>query len=151
MIERLKALLSGPRQEVEDDTGALRLAVGALLVEAAQMDANFDEQERQTIATLLARRFSLGDEEARQLVETAEAQAEDSEQLYSFTRTVKDELDHEERIELMEMLWQVAYADGELHHYEANLMRRLAGLLYISDRESGAARKRVMARLGSAA
>jgi len=45
------------------------------------------------------------------------------------------------------MLWEVVYADGELHHYEANLMRRLAGLLQVSDREVGAARKRARERL----
>ena len=49
---------------------------------------------------------------------------------------------------LMEMLWEVVYADGELHDYEANLLRRTAGLLHVSDQESGAARKRVLARMG---
>ena len=53
----------------------------------------------------------------------------------------------EERIELIEMIWEVVYADGELHDYEANLLRRLGGLLYVSDRERGDARKRVLARL----
>jgi len=48
---------------------------------------------------------------------------------------------------LVEMLWDVVYADGELHDYEANLMRRVAGLLHVSDQESGAARKRVLGRM----
>ena len=61
---------------------------------------------------------------------------------------VKDGFDQEERIRLIEMLWEVAYADGELHDYEASLMRRITGLLYISDRDSGEARQRVLARLG---
>jgi uncharacterized tellurite resistance protein B-like protein len=52
---------------------------------------------------------------------------------------------HEERVELLEMLWRVIYADGLQHDYEANLMRRLAGLLYVSDRECGEARQRVLA------
>jgi uncharacterized tellurite resistance protein B-like protein len=47
---------------------------------------------------------------------------------------------------MIEMLWEVVYADGELHSYEANLMRRLGGLLYVSERDRGAARKRVLAR-----
>jgi uncharacterized tellurite resistance protein B-like protein len=50
-------------------------------------------------------------------------------------------------VDLIEMVWEVAYADGELHDYEANLLRRLGGLLYVSDRERGEARKRVLARL----
>ena len=64
---------------------------------------------------------------------------------------VTDRFSFEERVELMEMLWQVAYADGELDDFEANLLRRVAGLIHVSDRDSGAARKRAMARLGLAA
>ena len=70
-------------------------------------------------------------------------------QLHGFTRVVKGAFTREERLELMEMLWEVAYADGELHHLEASLMRRLAGLLQVPDRDSGAARKRVLERLES--
>ena len=57
-------------------------------------------------------------------------------------------MDEEERIGVIEMLWEVAYADGELHDYEASLLRRVAGLLYVSDRANGEARLRVMAKLG---
>ena len=53
-----------------------------------------------------------------------------------------------ERIDLMEMLWEVVYADGRLDEYEANLLRRIAGLIHVGDGDSGAARKRVLARLG---
>ena len=56
----------------------------------------------------------------------------------------------EERIDLMEMLWQLVYSDGELHEFEATLMRRLAGLLYVDDRDSGLARKRALDKLGIA-
>ena len=54
----------------------------------------------------------------------------------------------EERVGILELLWEVVYADGTLHDYEASLLRRVAGLLYVSDRESGEARLRVMERLG---
>ena len=52
---------------------------------------------------------------------------------------------------LIEKMWEIVYADGVLDDYEANLLRRVAGLIYVPDRESGAARQRVLARLGSAA
>ncbi len=55
-----------------------------------------------------------------------------------------------ERIELIEMLWEVAYADGVVHDYEHNLLRRIAGLIYVTDRDRGLARNRVLARLGLA-
>jgi len=52
---------------------------------------------------------------------------------------------------MIEMLWEVAYADGSLHDFESNMLRRVAGLLYVTDRESGDARKRVVARLSGEA
>ena len=93
-------------------------------------------------------RFELTEAEARSLLELAGDEVANASQLYGFTRVVKDNFDHDERVELMEMLWEVVYADGALHDLEASLMRRIAGLIYVPDRESGAARKRAMSRLG---
>jgi uncharacterized tellurite resistance protein B-like protein len=69
-------------------------------------------------------------------------------EFYTFTRTVKDAFEHEDRVEFMQMLWEVAYADGVLHDHEANLMRRVTGLMHVTDRESGEARKRALRQLG---
>lgn len=153
MIKRIKALLSGgdgwqaaaaaPRQS--DD---LQVAAAALMVEAALMDDRFEASERDKIAELLKARFELGDADAEALLATASEQVGQSSQLFGFTRVVADRFSHDERVELMEMLWQVAYADGRLDDYEANLMRRLAGLIHVSDRDSGEARKRALAQLG---
>lgn len=126
----------------------LRIATAALMVEAAHLDDTFDARERDKIRELVTARFELGAEEGDSLIEAAEARVAESSQLHGFTRVVKAAFSQEERIELMEMLWEVVYADGELHHYEANLMRRLAGLLQVSDRDVGSARKRARKRLG---
>ena len=64
---------------------------------------------------------------------------------------INDHYDHADRLAVMEMLWEVVYADGRLHAYEANLIRRVGGLLHITDRERGEARKRVLARVGQGA
>ncbi len=125
----------------------LRIAAAALMVEAAQLDDTFDARERDKIRELVAERFELGAAEGDSLIAAAEARVAESSQIHGFTRVVKAAFSHEERIELIEMLWEVVYADGELHHYEANLMRRLAGLLHVSDRDVGAARKRARKRL----
>ncbi len=152
MINRIKALLAAASAPETASTGRhshdeLQLAAGALLVEAACLDGHYGEAEQAAIGTLLRDRFELNAEEAASLHELALAEQSEANQLLGFTRVIKDHYSHEERIELIEMVWEVAYADGELHDYEANLLRRLGGLLYVSDRERGEARKRVLARL----
>lgn len=152
MINRIKSLLSGgaPAQDAAPGHSfvELQVAAAALLVEAAEMDANFGEAERQKIIDLVRARFELTEAEAESLLEIAGDKVANASQLYSFTRVVKDNFDHAERVELMEMLWEVVYADGALHHLEASLMRRVAGLIYVPDRESGEARKRALSKLG---
>lgn len=151
MLDRLKNFLAG-RGDVRDVGGAgadrVRLATAALLVEAAHMDAEFGAEERAKISRLVERRFGLAAAEADALLEAAAKKVEKSVEVFRFTREVKNAFSPEERVEMMEMLWEVAYADGSLHDLEASLMRRLAGLLHVSDRDSGLARRRVLARLG---
>lgn len=152
MLNRIKALFGDLDGSAGGTAGAhdadeLQLAAAALLVEAAQMDDRFEERERTKILQLVRDRFALSEDEAASLVETASRRVEDSSQLFGFTRVVNDRFSFEERIELMEMLWQVVYADGVLHDYEANLMRRIAGLLHVTDRDNGEARKRALSRL----
>jgi uncharacterized tellurite resistance protein B-like protein len=149
MLSKLKQLLAVPSADGEDGEGedSLRLAAAVLMVEAALMDEEFRDVERAKISELLARRFALTETEALGLVERGETRARQSVEIYGFTREIKDRFSESERGELMEMLWEIAYVDGELHDHEAQLMRRLAGLLYVSDRESGEARKRALERL----
>ncbi|PHS76713.1 MAG: hypothetical protein COB59_10595 [Rhodospirillaceae bacterium] len=150
MLKRIKeALFSGDKnQTVARPQSDLKLASAALLVEAAVMDGQFDDAERTTIQALLQNRFELSEAETVELISDAEAAVEESSELYTLTRTIKNEFEHDERVNMIEMLWEVVYADGELDDYEANLVRRLNGLLHVSDRESGEARKRVLAKLG---
>jgi uncharacterized tellurite resistance protein B-like protein len=153
MINRISSLFArGPQAEIAaaGPRGDKHLAAAVLLVEAAAMDGNFDESERAAIEAALGARFGLGNDEIASLMVLAESAQDEASHLLRFTRAVKDGCSAEERIELIEMLWEVVYADGELHDYEANLMRRIGGLLYVSDRDRGAARKRVLARLTAA-
>ena len=129
------------------DQAELRLAAAALLVEAAKLDGAFDGMERVKIAMLLKDRFGMAGSDVAELIEAADVETELAGGLYGFTKEVRGNFDHAERISMIEMLWEVAYADGSLHDYESNMLRRVAGLLYVTDRESGEARKRVLARL----
>jgi uncharacterized tellurite resistance protein B-like protein len=124
------------------------VAAAALMVEAARLDGDFSEGERRRILLLLTDRFGLPADAAERLLAAGEDEARASVDLHAFTSAIKDGFDHEGRIGLIEMLWAVVYADGELHDYEASLMRRVAGLLYVSDGESAEARERALARLG---
>jgi uncharacterized tellurite resistance protein B-like protein len=151
MLDRLHRLLTGRPPEGPPATHSFeerQLAAAALLVEAAAMDRSFDAAERDRITELVRERFALGADEALDLIAEAERAVAASVQWHGFTSAVKDGFDHAERVALIEMLWEVAYADGRLHDYEASLLRRIAGLIYVSDRENGEARKRVLARLG---
>jgi uncharacterized tellurite resistance protein B-like protein len=151
MLDRLKQLF---QPEVSERSARphrfdeLQLAAAALLVEAATMDSEFNAQERERVSRLVQDRFALSAEEAADLVGEAEQMAAASVEWHGFTRAIKNGFDHAERVQLIEMLWEVVYTDGQLHDYEASLLRRVTGLLYVSDRESGDARKRVLARLG---
>jgi uncharacterized tellurite resistance protein B-like protein len=129
------------------DTAELRLAAAALMVEAAKLDGAFDDAERTRIAALLEQRFAMEAQDIAALIAAADEETDLAGGMYGFTRTVRDNFDHAERVAMIEMLWDVAYADGVVHDFEANLLRRVAGLLYVTDRESGAARKRVLGRL----
>ena len=142
MINRIKALFAdsaGPTA-VPHSRDELALAAAALLVEAARMDENFDEAEREAVAEALRGQFSLSDEECDTLIRDAEAAQHEATDLFRFTRKINDSYDHGERLRLIELIWQVVYADGALHAYEANLVRRMGGLLHVSDQELGEAR-----------
>ncbi|MFQ5764190.1 MAG: TerB family tellurite resistance protein [Rhodospirillales bacterium] len=154
MIDRIKALILGPDEgesgRPPDAGDDLQVAAVALLIEAAVMDGEFDADERRTITRLVEERFGLEGDAVEALIALGEEAVERSNQLFAFTRVVKQGFDFDERVRMMEMLWEVAYADGELHDYEASLVRRVAGLIHVSDRDSGIAKKRVLNRLGLA-
>lgn len=152
----LTSLVSFLKSGFTDDSAEARphrvdeisLAAAVLLVEAAMMEGEFADEERRTVERLLAGRFELDDEALRALMEEAVAKQKDAVEIHSFTNVLKQNYSEEERCQIMEMLWEVAYADGVLHDYEAHLLRRVGGLIHVSDRARGDARKRVLSRLG---
>ena len=151
MLNRIKMLLDSSGEATAEPLSRddkLQLAATALLVESAYMDGAFDGDERLSIGDLLKTRFELSDVECLTLIEEADQAVRETSQLYAFTRVVKDRFDETERVDMIEMLWEVAFADGHADDFEHNLIQRVAGLIYVSDRDRGAARKRVMARLG---
>jgi uncharacterized tellurite resistance protein B-like protein len=145
MIDRLLRLLEGSESPntvpSEED---LRIAVAALLVETARMDQSFGDAERTMIAGLLTKRFGLPAATVSSLIERANTRVSDLVQYFPFTRNINQKMTPEEKTELIEMLWRVAYADGVLDPHEDQLIRQIAGLIYVSDHDRMLARKRAL-------
>jgi uncharacterized tellurite resistance protein B-like protein len=146
VLDRIRKLLSAP-EAAPSRRDDLEIAIAVLLVEAARMDDTFDEFERGTIEHLLEQKFELSHDQAQDLLRLAEERAERSHQLHPFTRLAVERMEPKTRIRLIEMLWEVAYADGKLDPDEDLLLRRVAGLIYVSDEDRIAARQRVLSRL----
>lgn len=133
IVERIKTLFepesgnaAGPASE-----HTLQLASAALLVEMERADHHFEPAEREETARLLSERFGFDDDEARELLELADAEVDRAVSLYEFTSLLHRHLDSEAKRRVLTMLWQAAYADGRLHRYEEQLIRRVADLLYV--------------------
>jgi uncharacterized tellurite resistance protein B-like protein len=150
MLDALKKFIAEPNQAIEtpETTSPVHIAAAALLVEAALADGTFDPEERLQIKDVLSHMFSISEADLDAVIADAEELVAQSNQLYGFSKTVKDKLDYNRRVELMQMLWEVVYADGQLDDFEANLVRRVSGLLYVTDQDSGRARKSALAQLG---
>ena len=148
MIDRLKSFLLGNPEKTPREFGDLQVAVVALLIRAATSDARFGAEERDTIRRIAADSFGLTPEAVLSLVREAEGEESETLDLHRWAQAIKRAYSEEERVGVIEKMWEVVYADGVLDDYEANLLRRVAGLIYVPDRESGQARQRVIARLG---
>jgi len=131
-----------PLQTKEDE----KLAAAALMVEVASHDGEISRVEREHIMRLLQDKMDLNEAEALELFVDALATQDDSNHILGFTRKIKDHFDEAGREKIIELLWEVVFADGEEDAYESNLLRRVAGLLYVSDKTSGMIRKKVIAR-----
>jgi uncharacterized tellurite resistance protein B-like protein len=150
MIDRLLDLLAGRGEwTLEKPVNDLPLAVAALLVELARMDDKVNAGERRTIEQLLARMFSLDPNGAQSLVERAAKEMQRSAQYFPFTQQICRHASADMRVQIIEMMWTVAYSDGALDPDEDALIRQVAGLIQVSDWERGAARKRALEKLAN--
>ena len=122
---------------------SLRLATAALLFEMQRADFEEQEEERNVLERVLRDTFALSKEETRELSRLAQRESEDSVSLHQFTRLINQQFSPEEKVRVVEMLWQVAFADGRIDRYEEALLRKIAELIYVPHREFIQARHRV--------
>lgn len=134
MIETIqnffKTRIEAKEGDEEKETAA-RVAAAALLFEAAMSDYQLDDVERQTIKDLIIEQFNLDRADAMTLIALAESQAKEATGLHGFTTLINQNWSETERVNLMEKMWRVVYADGRLDDHELHLMRKIQRLLHI--------------------
>ena len=123
-----------------------KLAGAALLVHATLIDGKADEAEYFKLRQLLRDHFDLQDNEVGEFIMLAEQEELKAVDLYGFTRKLTEELDADGRMEIIEMLWEIAFSDGVLHEYESHLIWRVAELMHVTTRDRVRLRKIVEAR-----
>jgi uncharacterized tellurite resistance protein B-like protein len=127
-------------QFAEDD---YRLAAAAMLVHAAAIDGEMSESERDKLHAVIKQRFTLDDATTDELITKATAAEHEAVDLYHFTHQLNRALDEDGRAKIVEMMWEIVYADGQRDELEDNLIWRAADLLGVSANERIALRRRV--------
>ncbi len=144
MLNLLKNLLNSQNSsEDKNNNKDLELLCG-LMIEAAYTDGKIDASELNKIKLSLINTFSEDSKEVNETLEKAEENKNNSKSLHYYTSFINKNFEDKKKILLIETLWEIVLSDGEVHDFESNLIRRLAGLLYISDVDSGNAKKRAL-------
>ena len=126
----------------EENINNKNILITALLIHAAKIDDNYTDVEKEIIKKALISLNAITPNEAEELLKKAEKIEQESNQIVAFTREIKKN-SMEFRLKIIEILWKIVYSDGSSDSYESNLIRRVCGLLYISDRDSGLTKLKV--------
>lgn len=132
IVELLKNLFDAPTIEARP---CQQLAGIALLVEVAMADGHLDSTERAELQSAIARSQQMSEADVGQLLERATRQQREATSVYEFTRVINDEFTAAEKFELVQAMWAVAYADGNLDKYEEHTIRKLADLIHLPHSE----------------
>lgn len=139
----------GGKHPAQFEANDYRLAAAALLVHAAEIDGNISDVERTTLHQVIKRHFDLDETQTNTLLAEATQAEHEAVDLYHFTRLLNRALDEDGRRRMVEMMWEIVYADGRVTEFESNLIWRAADLLGISSRERIELGRRVAGERGS--
>ncbi|MCB0281684.1 MAG: TerB family tellurite resistance protein [Calditrichae bacterium] len=131
----LDNLLAGHDYESEDSEYDLKIATCVLFLELAYADFNLTDEEEKQLRESLRSFFKIDDHEVDELIETAKKKRQQRTDIWLFTNNIKSKFDREEKIKIIEMLWNLVYADGYMDKYEEALMRKISNLLGLSHGE----------------
>ncbi|HKY88131.1 MAG TPA: TerB family tellurite resistance protein [Pseudorhodoplanes sp.] len=147
MLDTLKSFLSefgeGTKTTPQFEAGDYRLAAAALLVHVMTIDGQEKEQEHDKLRAILRKQFDLDDAQTDALIEAATAADREAIDLYRFTSLLNRSLDDAGRLRIVEMMWQIVYADGKVNEFEDNVIWRAADLLHVSSRDRIEVRRRI--------
>lgn len=149
MIDRIRRFFDDrlrPDKTDDDLSHRLRLASAALLIEVARADYEFKPDELAAISRALRSHFGLSSAETVELIQLAEEEADGATSYHEFTALINANYSKEEKIRLVELLWEVVFADAEMEKYEEHLVRKLSDLLYVPHSQFIAAKLRVQGR-----
>ena len=130
------------KKEKKENSDNKKILVAALLIHAAKIDENYSDIEKKIIKEALINLNNINSDQAEELMKLAEKKEEESNQMLEFTREIKKH-PMEFRLKIIEIIWKIVYSDDVSDNYESNLIRRICGLLYISDKDNGIIRAKV--------
>lgn len=132
LYEKIAGQLSASDIEADDRDAAVRMATAVLMVDVALVDSSFGEAEFDRMLSLIKRQFGLGTQEAADLINAANAKADELVSVHELTDFLHDHLSQDEKAKVVQLLWAVAYSDGQLHKYENSLVLKVSDLLNVS-------------------
>ena len=135
MLKKIKSLFIKTSVEVsekEQVSKNIDKTCAALIIEVALADKVFDKSEVNLLKEMLLNTYSLETKDVQDLIENAEKAVQESTSLYEYTREVNDNFDYESKLNLVDQLWRIAFADGHLDKYEEHVVRKIADLIHIS-------------------
>jgi len=134
------------KKEKKENSNDKNILIIALLIHAAKIDENYTEVEKKIIKKTIIQLNQVSPNEAEKLLKIAEKKEEESNQIIEFTREIK-KYSMELRLKIIEIIWKIVYSDGASDNYESNLIRRICGLLYITDKDNGIIKMKVKSLL----
>ena len=142
----LEKLKNQNASTVEEEDQAID-SIAKLFVEAASIDGEISEEEYNHIQTILINQLKLNELKAKKILEQVISESQNEIEIWSKTKEIRDKMDYDERLKIVGNLWEIVLIDEIVDDYEANLMRRVSGLLYISDFDSAESKKNAIKNL----
>ncbi|SVB15501.1 uncharacterized protein METZ01_LOCUS168355 [marine metagenome] len=144
MFDKLKSIFDKKIEEENEQFDTVQIAISTLMIQTAVYDGIFDEKEKSEILELIKKYFELTEDQKLSLFKIAMKVNDNSNDMQQFTRVLNTNLSEDEKLNIIEMLWKIIISDGHIDDYENALIRKISGLLYISDRDVGRIKKELI-------